>query len=79
MPSVGGEGVKQILQAKAGQYTRLQLLCLAISIVAYLLQSITVAVVMLVVGTVFGLLATYTRLQEAKRINQQSDRNRRPR
>jgi hypothetical protein len=66
-----------ILQAKASQYMRLQLLSLAISVIGLILQSTTVAVVMLIVGTVFGMLASYARIQEAKEINQRGNRSRR--
>lgn len=70
---------RAILQAKASQYMRLQMLCLAVSVIGLILQSTTVAVVMLILGTLFGILSAYVRIQEAKEINQQGNRGRRRR
>ncbi len=60
-----------LIKTKAGQYTWLQLLTLAISIVAYMLGYMPLAIVMLLAGTFFGIIATYARVQEAKYIRQQ--------
>lgn len=68
-----------VIKTRAGQYTWLQVLCLAISFGAYSMGSMTAAIVMLLVGTLFGIVATYARLQQAKGVRQQPSRNRRPR
>ncbi len=66
-----------VIRSKAGQYTWLQVLALAISIVAYIAGSMVVAIAMLVLGTVFGVLATYLRVREARRMTQNSRGRRR--
>lgn len=65
-----------VIRTRAGQYSWLQALSLVIATVAYFVDSMTVFVVMLIVGTLFGVLAFVMRLQQAKLI-QQSARGRR--
>ena len=67
------------IKTRAGQYTWLQVLCLAISVGAYALGTMAVAIVMLLAGTIFGVVATYARVQQAKTLRQQPVRYRRPR
>ena len=63
-----------VIKSKAGQYTWLQVLSLAISIGAYVYGSMTAEIVMLLVGTFFGIVATYARIQEAKSVRGQRSR-----
>ena len=67
------------IKTRAGQYTWLQVLCLAISVGAYALGTMAVAIVMLLAGTIFGVVATYARVQQSKTLRQQPVRYRRPR
>ncbi len=64
-------------RTKAGQYTWLQLLGLGLSLVAYMLGMLPAAIVCLLFGTVFGVLATLARIKEAQRIRGQLPRTRR--
>ena len=64
---------------RPGQYTWLQVLTLAVSVVAYLLGAIPVAIVFLLLGTIFGVLATIGRVKQAQQINRQTMRGRRRR
>lgn len=70
---------RRLIRTKAGQLTWLQVLALAISGVAYLMGSLTTAVVMLVVATVFGVAAAVIRVREAQQINRQKAANPRKR
>ena len=66
-------------RTRPGQYTWLQVIMLAISVVAYLLGAIPVAVAFLLVGTFFGVLATLGRVKQAQQISRQAPRGRRRR
>ena len=66
-------------QTRSGQYTWLQVIMLAVSVVAYLLGALPVAVAFLLVGTFFGVLATLGRVKQAQQINRQAGRGRRRR
>lgn len=68
---------RPLIKTKAGQYSWLQFLALAISGIAYWLGSMTVAIAMLVVATLLGVAAMVYRLREARQINQQTARGRR--
>jgi hypothetical protein len=67
------------IHTRAGQYTWYQVLALAVSIAAYLMGQVVVAVVFLAVGTICGIVAAMLRLREAKAIRGQVPRNRRRR
>ena len=62
---------RRLIRTKAGQLTWLQVLALAISGVAYLMGSLTTAVVMLAVATIFGVAATVIRVREAQQMSRQ--------
>lgn len=66
-------------RTRAGQYTWLQVITLAVSVVAYLLGALPVAVAFLLLGTIFGVLATLGRVKQAQQINRQTMRGRRRR
>ena len=69
--------MSRLVRGKAGQYTWLQLLSLVIATIAFAIGSQTVAIVMLILGFIFGAVSTYIRYQEAKgQMRQQSNRNR---
>ena len=67
------------IKTKAGQFTWLQVLALAVSGVAFLLNSMLTALVMLFIATLFGIGAMIYRIREAKQIVGQSARVRRRR
>ncbi len=64
-------------RTRPGQYTWLQVIMLAVSVAAYLLGAVPVAVVFLLVGTFFGVLATLGRVKQAQQISRQMPRGRR--
>ncbi len=66
-------------RTRAGQYTWLQVIMLVISVAAYLLGALPVAVAFLLVGTFFGILATLGRVKQAQQISRQGMRGQRRR
>ncbi len=56
-----------VIRTRSGQLSWLQVLALVISGVAYLLGSMTTAVIMLIVATLFGVAAMITKLRDAQR------------
>ncbi len=68
---------RRLIQSKTGQYSWLQVLALIASGVAYMLGSMTTAVVMLVVATALGVVVTVMRIRQAKEYNRQVRRTRR--
>ncbi len=58
-----------LIKTKAGQYTWLQVLSLAISAAFFAMGNMAVAMVLLLVGTAFGIAAAVVRVREAKRTN----------
>ena len=61
-----------VIKTKAGQYTWLQVVCLVISGIAFWQNSMTVALVFLFIGTIFGVIAAISRVKEAQRTNPQA-------
>jgi ABC-type spermidine/putrescine transport system permease subunit II len=62
------------ISTKAGQFTWYQVLTLAASVLAYVLGAIPVAVVFLLIGTLFGILASIARVRQAQAINRKAMR-----
>ncbi len=67
------------IKTRAGRFTWLQVLCLVVSGVGYLLQNSVLMMVFVVLALVFGFLATTARVQQAKQMNPQLQRTRRRR
>lgn len=65
------------IKSRAGRFTWLQVLALALSAVGYLTQNVVLMLVMVVLASVFGILAMTARIQEAKTIARQPPRPRR--
>ena len=58
-----------LIKTKAGQYTWLQVLALAISAAFFVMGNMIVALILLLAGTAFGIVAAVIRVREAKRTN----------
>ncbi len=59
------------IKTRAGRFTWLQVLCLIVSGVGYLLQNTVLMLVFVVLAMVFGFIATTARVQQAKQMNPQ--------
>lgn len=64
------------IQSRAGRLSWLQLLALVIAGIAYYLNSTTTALAMLVLATVFGLVAAVIRVREAQQLGKKPPRDR---
>lgn len=67
---------RRLIQSRAGQYTWLQVLALVLSAVGYLAGSMLMAIVMLLLATIFGVVATMDRVKRAREELQQNPRSR---